>query len=76
MNKSRRIRFLYLTSITILSLLAAFGAVRALASDPSGPITLPDAGCPMAHCDPEMSDQVNLTAPITTTTQNRWHCLF
>ena len=53
MNKSRRIRFLYLTSITTLSLLAVFGAVRALAS--GGAFDLPDVGCPQAHCDLQMS---------------------
>ena len=66
MNKSRRIRFLYLTSITILSLLAAFGAVRVLAS--SGAFDLPDVGCPQAHCDLQMSDQIGVTAPETPAT--------
>lgn len=55
-------RSFYVISIIVLSLLAVFDAARVLASGPGGPITLPPSGCPMAHCDPQMSDQVNLTA--------------
>jgi outer membrane protein assembly factor BamB len=34
-----------------------------LAAMDAAAFPLPDAGCPMAHCDPRMSDRVNSTAP-------------
>ncbi|GAB4159467.1 MAG: hypothetical protein Fur0021_30420 [Candidatus Promineifilaceae bacterium] len=46
-------------------MLAVFSAVRVLAS--GGTFDLPDAGCPQAHCNLQMTDQVGVTAPVSPT---------
>jgi len=61
-------RVLWIIVTLLLASLALFSTTSLLAA-PSIPITLPDAGCPMAHCDLQLSDQVHLAVPVTTTTQ-------
>ena len=51
-------------SLAALSALCAFGAARpARAQGPVFPLL--HVGCPMAHCDSQMSDQVGLVGPAT-----------
>jgi len=55
----------------IVSLLLAGIAIlstTSLLAAPTIPITLPDKGCPMAHCDLQMSDQVHVSVPGLTVT--------
>lgn len=40
---------------------------------PARPFALGHTGCPMAHCDPAMSDRDPLPAPLTSQVAQRWH---
>src|SRR5689334_13084276 len=50
-------------SLALLLMAAAFGALPARAQ--GVPFPLPRVGCPMAHCDPRMSDVVGLRSPAS-----------
>ena len=58
-----------LVGVAVTGLIALAAVAWPVGAEALTDLVLPDAGCPMAHCDPRMSDNVNATAPIDPSTQ-------
>lgn len=65
-------RSLTLVRCFLAGSLALVAAPRARA-DPAPPFVLPAEGCPMAHCDPQMTDRNPIPAPPAGAARSLWH---
>ncbi len=61
------------TLAAAVAAVAPFVPFPARAADPAPPFVLPAQGCPMAHCDPQMTDRDPLPAPPAGQAVALWH---